>query len=57
MNNLMINGKQIKVNKFYKFLKTQVQAIQAGMANMLYDGYRMDLDDESGNFKKFIKAK
>lgn len=38
MNNLMINGKQIKV-----------QAIQAGMANMLYDGYRMDLDDESGN--------
>jgi len=38
MNNFMINGKQIKV-----------QAIQAGMANMLYDGYRMDLDDETGN--------
>lgn len=37
MNNFIVNGKQIKV-----------QAIQAGMANMLHDGYSFDLDDESG---------
>lgn len=37
MNNFVVNGKQIKV-----------QAIQAGMANMLYDGYKMDLDDDNG---------
>lgn len=37
MNNFTINGKQIKV-----------QAIQAGMANMLHDGYSLDLEDESG---------